>query len=68
MCFKLYMWLHILVFRNMNRRTHNSYENQSVKLLAAARDSAPEAPPTASRRWGPQIFFAHAETAVRSHL
>lgn len=42
--------------------------NQSVKLAASERDPARVGPPTASGRWGRQIFSAHAETAARSHL
>lgn len=40
--------------------------NQRVKPAAAQRGSAPEAPPPASGRWGPQMLFAHAEAAARS--
>ena len=65
MNFKLYMWLHIPVFQNRNTRTQNCYDSV-LKLVETERDSAPEAPPTVSGRWGRQIFFAHAETAVRS--
>ena len=58
--FKLCRWLHTPVFGN-NENGNSRNCNESVY---EAPDSAPDAPPSASRRWGRQVFFAHAGTAA----